>query len=112
MARISTVYTLPPLVRQELTRRLLATGFGNYQNLEAWLAEQGYAISKSALHRFGTQLRDNPASLHTTEIEAVADQSAKLPELRMRCIESAAMSGAEDVLDTAQGYLNWVLGKS
>ena len=111
MARISTVYTLPPQVRQELIRRLLATGFSYYHELEVWLTEQGYTVSKSALHRFGTKLKDNPAKLQIAEIEGMAGQSDKLPELRMHCLEAAVMGGAEDVLGTAQEYLDWVLIK-
>ena len=56
MARRSAVDKLPPEIRDEMTAKLVADGFGNYAGLSEWLAERGYAISKSALHRFGADL--------------------------------------------------------
>lgn len=55
----SKVYGLPAELKTELDRRLLASGFGDYVGLESWLDEQGYRISKSALHAYGSGLEDD-----------------------------------------------------
>lgn len=56
MPQRSAVLTLPEGLREELNARLVANGFGDYENLSAWLAGHGYHISKSALHRHGSAL--------------------------------------------------------
>lgn len=53
----SKVYSLPPETRDELNARLVGSGFQGYEELEAWLKRQGFAISKSALHRYGEDLQ-------------------------------------------------------
>lgn len=50
------VYTLPPELRADLDKRLIDSGFAGYRGLSAWLDEQGYQISKSALHTYGSNL--------------------------------------------------------
>lgn len=49
---------LPKELRAELDRRLIDSGFGNYRGLSAWLAEQGYHIGKTALHRYGQEMEE------------------------------------------------------
>lgn len=51
----SKVFDLPPELRDELNVRLVGCGFQDYEGLAAWLTEQGYKISKSALHRYGQE---------------------------------------------------------
>jgi hypothetical protein len=36
---------LPPHIRQEVERRMLAKGFGDYEWLAAWVRERSYDIS-------------------------------------------------------------------
>ena len=57
MAPPRRVDRLPSEVRQELDRRLVKSGFGDYDGLSGWLAEQGYAIGKSALHVYGQEVK-------------------------------------------------------
>lgn len=45
----SKIDLLPPEVRAELDRRLIAHAFGNSVGLSEWLAEKGYEIGKSAV---------------------------------------------------------------
>lgn len=52
----SKIFTLPPELRADLDRRLVDSGFGGYCDLADWLTEQGYQISKSALHQYGSKL--------------------------------------------------------
>ncbi|MFP4132200.1 MAG: DUF3486 family protein [Thiohalospira sp.] len=56
MPKRSAVEQLPDEVRDELDRRLSDAGFGGYQELADWLTEQGYEISRSAVHRYGQRL--------------------------------------------------------
>ena len=45
----SAVGQLPEEIRDELNRRLVENGFAGYAALAAWLADQGYKVSKSAV---------------------------------------------------------------
>lgn len=53
----STLLSLPEAVRDDLNARLVGSGFQGYEALAEWLTAQGYAISKSALHRYGQDLQ-------------------------------------------------------
>lgn len=57
MSRRSSIERLPAQVREEVDRRLIAGGFGDYTGLAAELRKRGYHyISKSGLHRYGQEL--------------------------------------------------------
>lgn len=53
MPRKSTVTGLPPEVKSWLDKSLIETSFSGYEALAAALAEKGFTISKSSLHRYG-----------------------------------------------------------
>jgi hypothetical protein len=57
MAQLNGVYFLPDETKQELDRKLIANHFSGYQDLEKWLREQGFEISKSAIHRYGCKFK-------------------------------------------------------
>nr|VFK58905.1 MAG: Protein of unknown function (DUF3486) [Candidatus Kentron sp. UNK]VFK68626.1 MAG: Protein of unknown function (DUF3486) [Candidatus Kentron sp. UNK] len=59
MPRVSKVFGLPQALQDELDERLVESGFGDYTGLSDWLAECGYRISRSGLHRHGKKLKDN-----------------------------------------------------
>ena len=90
-------------------QRILDDGYGNYIATSAWLQEQGFAISKSALHRFGKELKDMRGEALLVQHRRLIDQPDMLLDLRMRCLESAAATAPDDVLHTAALYLEWVL---
>jgi hypothetical protein len=54
--RRAKVDALPPDVLDALNARLVGSGFSDYEGLSLWLCEQGYDISRSALHRHGSAL--------------------------------------------------------
>lgn len=57
MSRVSTIDKLPPAVRAEIDRRLIASGFSGYTELAKELNQREYRkVSKSGLHRYGQQL--------------------------------------------------------
>lgn len=73
MAR-STVSRLPLAVQEELGARLRATGYGDYDAHVSWLAERGWTVSRSAVHRHGLALRAADSSL--------GDQFARVAEVK------------------------------
>ena len=48
---------LPDKVRAELNVKIKANGFGGYRDLASWLQEEGFEISKSAVHSHGQKLQ-------------------------------------------------------
>jgi hypothetical protein len=52
----SKISQLPEDVRQWLERELIARGFSGYVELSELLAERGYEIGKSAVHKYGQKL--------------------------------------------------------
>jgi len=53
----SKIAQLPDDVRLDLDKRLTGNAFGDHVALSAWLSEQGYEISKSAVGRHSQQLK-------------------------------------------------------
>ena len=82
----SSVYALPQEVRDRLNARLVESGFGDYTALSDWLAEQGYAISRSAVHRYGRELE--------SEYEAAMGDVKRATELARAYAEADPDDGA------------------
>jgi hypothetical protein len=55
--RVSSVETLPPEVRVWLDQELVRLGFRDYTGLARALANRGWSISRSAVHRYGAGLK-------------------------------------------------------
>jgi len=101
MPPVSFVHLLPKEVRDELVNRLTSNGFGQYEALSEWLKSLGHDIGKTAIHRFGSQLK--------SDIEnKIPESSYPMIDFRLRCIEAAVNSGASDVFEVAQSYFDWV----
>lgn len=62
--------SLPEDLREALDKRLVEEGFQNYEEMSAWLAEQGYDISKSSVHRYGQQFEDRLDALRIATAQA------------------------------------------
>ena len=86
MARRAKIGALPPALVDELNRRLVANGFRDYAALTEWLAEQGHVISKSSLHRHGSQLE--------AEFEAAMGKARSMQALARAAREQGAADGA------------------
>ena len=56
--RRNSIDCLSPEVRKVVRQALYARGFRDYAGLAEELAAQGYAVSKSALHRYGRKLEE------------------------------------------------------
>lgn len=73
----SKVDLLPEDVRQALEQRLIAQSFSGYESLADYLAEQGFEIAKSSLHRWGTRFEDRVRALKiaTDQAKAICEAS-------------------------------------
>ena len=104
----SRVRRLPPEIRQELDRRLVAGGFSGYRELAAWLQSQGHEIGRMAVHRHGQALERRIeqirlASEHAEALVADSDERGALADASLRMIQTrfftlllrAEESGAE-----------------
>jgi Protein of unknown function (DUF3486) len=69
------VNLLPQEIKRNLEAKLVEHGFADYVELSDWLAEQGYEISKSALHRYGTEFKEQ-----LDKMQVVAHQTKAIIE--------------------------------
>src|SRR5690606_6677096 len=89
---------LPEAIRGELDGRLVAGGFAGYEALSDWLGEQGFEISKSALHRYGAQFEDRVSALKLATDQARAivaespDDEGTMSEALMRLVQEKLFS--------------------
>jgi hypothetical protein len=73
----SKVELLPDEVRKDLEQRLIAGSFSDYEQLADWLKDQGFAISKSSLHRWGSTFEEKCAGMKiaTEQARAIVEAS-------------------------------------
>ena len=89
----SKILSLPDAVRSELERRLIAGGFADYSALSEWLSAQGYAISRAAVHRYGSafERRVDALRLATRQaravVEATPDDTGAMNEAMLRLMQ-------------------------
>jgi len=77
MGRQSSITALPEPVRQALNCELNARNFSGYEALEDWLRDQGFEISKSAIHRYGQKIERRMAAIKaSTEAAKLITESA------------------------------------
>lgn len=77
MAPRSSVLDLPPELKEELDRRLVKGGFSGYLALSEWLADGGFDISKSSVHRYGQDFEARVGTLRlvTEQCRAIIEES-------------------------------------
>ncbi len=96
MAQRSKVLSLPDEVKAELDKRLVRGGFCDYVALSEWLCEQGYEISKSAIHRYGQAFDERLSAIRiATEqaravTEAARDEEGAMNEALIRLVQQEA----------------------
>lgn len=77
MAKRSQIEQLPKDVRHWLERALTENSFSGYLELEGLLKEKGYAISKSAIHRYGQKIEHRLKSIkESAELAKLITQQA------------------------------------
>ncbi len=71
----SSIELLPEEVRTQLNQKLIENSFSGYDALSAWLTNQGYGISKSAIHRYGQGFEErlNALKIATEQARAIAE---------------------------------------
>ncbi|MGB3208669.1 MAG: DUF3486 family protein [Crinalium sp.] len=103
MPRRSSVNQLPEEFKSELDQRLISTEFSNYQGLADWLLEQGFSISRSAIHRYGQEFEKQLSTIKTvTEqakaiVETVGDDENNLADALTRLAQQKAFQALVDL---------------
>ena len=99
----SKVQQLPDATRQALEQKLIANGFSDYEALAEWLAENGYEISKSALHRWGQSFEERCSTLKVaTEqakaiVQASPDDEGAMGQALMRLMQERLFTALIDL---------------
>lgn len=89
----SAIAQLPDADREWLEQQLLARRFGGYAELAELLGERGYAISKSALHRWGQKFEERAQALQIATqqaraiVEHAPDDEGAMSEALMRLVQ-------------------------
>jgi hypothetical protein len=89
----SKVHQLPAAVKEWLDQALADNNFSEYESLSAELAERGFAISKSALNRYGQEFEQRLASLKMASeqaravVQAAPDEEGAVNEALMRLVQ-------------------------
>lgn len=106
MGERSKVTGLPPDVREALEKKLIEGGFQGYVQLQDWLRVQGFNISKSAVHRFGSRLEEKVAKLKASAeraralVEASPDVADNMAQATMRLLQEklyVVLESMEDI---------------
>lgn len=74
----SKILTLPDELKADLDKRLITGGFSDYTALSEWLKEQGFEISRSAVHRYGREFEERLSAIKvaTEQAQAIAEAAA------------------------------------
>ena len=90
MGRESAIDRLPPDIKKLLDDRLFDNGFNGYVDLETWLREQGYEISKSSIHRYGQKIERKLAAVQASTQAAmmIAEQAPDDADVRSQAVLS------------------------
>jgi hypothetical protein len=89
----SKVEQMPPEVKAWLDRALVENNFSEYEALAAELKERGFAISKSALNRYGQDFEMRLAALKMASeqakaiVEATPDDEGAVSDALMRLVQ-------------------------
>lgn len=100
MGRASLITALPEELRRRLDRELAARNFSGYEALEAWLRDEGFAIGKSSIHRYGQKLEARMANIRasTDAARMIADAAGDDADNRSAAVIAMIQSQAFDVM--------------
>lgn len=105
MGERSKAQSLPGHVREDLDAKLLEGGFSGYVQLQDWLRAQGYDISKSSLHRYGSRLEEKIAKLKMSAeraealVKASPDMADHMGQATMRLLQEKLFTVLESMDD-------------
>lgn len=107
MPPVRKIDRLPPDIRHELDERAAAAGWGDVRGLSAWLAEQGYEISKTAVGQHVQGLRAEydetmrevraMAELSRVLVDQDPDQQAALNDMAARLMTDQLVRAAKEL---------------
>lgn len=89
----SKVHRAPADIKAFLDRALVENNFSDYENLAKELEERGYAISKSALQRYGADFEQRLAALKMASeqakaiVDAAPDDEGAVNDALMRLVQ-------------------------
>jgi hypothetical protein len=98
MAKRSKVVGLPPAVKEWLDNALIEGNFADYELLADALRAKGHDISKSSLHRYGSQFEKKLAAVKiaTEQAEAIAkavpDDENAMSDALLRVVQEKVFS--------------------
>ncbi len=100
MGQRSKITALPKAVREWLDTTLAEKNFGRYQQLEAELAERGYSIGKSSIHRYGAVLEKRLSAIKasTEAAKLIAAQAPDDADQRSAAVISLVQTEIFDTL--------------
>lgn len=100
----SKISQLPEDVRQWLERELIARGFSGYVELSELLAERGYEIGKSAVHKYGQRLDRKLSAIKASTAAArlIAEHAPDDEDYRSNAIISLVQTEIFDALIALQ----------
>lgn len=90
------IHILPEEIKDELNARLIASGFGGYQELADWLQSEGYEISRSAVHRYGEQMERKIEAIRLATEQAKALTQA-IPDDENAMLDAAYRLAQEQI---------------
>ena len=90
MGRESSIDQLKPEDRQMLDRWLMDKGFCGYEEIATKLAELGYSVSKSSVHRYGQKLEQKLSAVQASTQAAmmIADAAPDDSDMRSAAVLS------------------------
>lgn len=96
----SKVGALPADVKQFVDAVLVGNQFGGYDALSAALAEKGFAISKSALHRYGSKLEKRLQAINdaTAAARTIAEHAGDDADNRSAAVMSMVQTDIFNIL--------------
>lgn len=108
----SKIMALPDDVRARLEERVRDSLFRDYDGHEKWLAQQGYAISRSLIQRHAEQHRARIKSLPRADGSGPASRGPLTPaDQRLECLRLAAVhapSSPERHIAIAEALFSWL----
>ncbi len=94
---------LPPHIRKQVERRMLAKRFSDYEGLAEWVRQQGYDISDDSLWRYGKSLKREFTAAQFSLLQArmLADQApdhkGRMMQALIQVVQQKLMSALAQV---------------
>lgn len=102
MPPASTIATLSPELRDELNRRLVASGYGRLEEQAQWLRDQGVQIGKSAVGEYSKGLKatlEKSMERARTRVEVAKAMGAMSESDKAALLEANEMVLLDKVMD-------------